>query len=80
MKEFNPELCDQRHVDQERRLSVVESALKDGEAKQEERIARIHIRFDEVTKELLRRLPGWVTVLIGLLSAMVAGLAVAAIK
>ena len=80
MAEFNAELCNQRHEDQERRLTALEQALKESEAKQEERLTRIHKRFDEVSEKLLTRLPAWVTILIGLLTAVCAGLAVAAIK
>jgi type VI protein secretion system component VasF len=87
MTEFNADVCKSRydlcatkHGDVERRISQLEHALKDSEEKQEERLARIHTRFDEVSQEMMRRLPGWATILIGLLTAGVAGLAVAAIK
>lgn len=80
MAEFNAELCNQRHEDQERRMATMEQALKESDAKQEERLTRIHQRFDEVSEKLLTRLPAWVTIMIGFLAAACTGLAVAAIK
>lgn len=87
MTDFNAEVCKSRydlcatkHGDVERRIKNLEDTLKESEDKQEERLTRIHQRFDEVSQEIMKRPPGWATIVIGVLSAMSAGLAVAAIK
>lgn len=77
---YNPEACRLRHNNEERRISAVETTLKEESAKQEERLTRIHERFNEVAEQMVKRLPMWVTVAISFLSAVCTGLAVAAIK
>lgn len=80
MTEFNRELCDKNHNEVDRRITTVEAELKASAGRQEVLLALIHERFNKVTLDMEKRLPGWATVLIGCLTASTTGLVVAALK
>jgi hypothetical protein len=77
---FNAALCRQKHEDEERRISMLETNYKEMGEKHDAALGRIHQRFDEVAKQLLTRVPPWVAIGFTILGALVSGLAVAAIK
>jgi len=78
--DYNYELCNKIHADLDRRIGTVEQALAESASRQEDRLQRIHTRFDEVSKDMQTRLPGWATIVIAALSAASVGLAVASVK
>ncbi len=65
MSEFDSKLCDEKHGNLDRRLTVVEESIKNN-------LERIYAKLDR---------PSWVvTVIISILSSACIGLAVAAVK
>jgi len=65
MSEFDPQLCEIRHFDIDRRVSVVETNIKDN-------LTRIYDKLDTMGQR-----PSWaVTVIVSLLSSGCIGMAV----
>lgn len=78
--EYNAEACKERHESEERRISMLEINYKEMAEKHDAALGRIHARFDEVSKELLTRMPPWVTIVFMIMSGLITGLGVFSVK
>ena len=75
--DFNAALCKQKHDDEGRRILMLEECYKSMTDKHDKGMEKIFKKFDEVSDQMLRRLPPWATLAITVLGALVSGLGVA---
>lgn len=68
--EYNPELCDNKHAELERRVGTLEVSWS-------ENLKRLYDKIDDMALGMMKRLPLWVTVVITVLGSACTGLLVA---
>jgi hypothetical protein len=71
MTDYNAGACNERHKAQDERHLTLREEVTSSNLKTDKHLEKIYGRMDELGKELLKRLPPWVTITIGILTALV---------